>query len=83
VHACASAVDLPIVGMGGVGSGRDALDLLAAGATAIALGTVLFSDPGAPARVRAELDAEWRRLGGRNAADLRAGASESVARAGP
>jgi dihydroorotate dehydrogenase (NAD+) catalytic subunit len=82
VHVCASAVDLPIMGMGGVGSGRDALDLVAAGATAIALGTVLFSDPGAPARVRAELDAEWRRLGGRNAAGLRAGAGESV-RAGP
>jgi dihydroorotate dehydrogenase (NAD+) catalytic subunit len=58
VHACACAVDLPIVGMGGVRSGLDALELVAAGASAIALGTTLFADPGAPARVRAELEAE-------------------------
>jgi dihydroorotate dehydrogenase (NAD+) catalytic subunit len=58
VYACARAVELPIVGMGGVTSGRDALALVAAGASAVALGTVLFSDPLAPARVRAELAAE-------------------------
>jgi dihydroorotate dehydrogenase (NAD+) catalytic subunit len=58
VYACARAVDLPIVGMGGVRTGRDALDLLACGASAVALGTALFSDPEAPGRVRAELDAE-------------------------
>ncbi|HEV3408181.1 MAG TPA: hypothetical protein VG079_05790, partial [Gaiellaceae bacterium] len=38
--------------------GRHALDLLAAGAAAVALGTILFADPGAPARVRAELGQE-------------------------
>jgi dihydroorotate dehydrogenase (NAD+) catalytic subunit len=58
VYACAGAVDVPIVGMGGVGSGLDALDLVAAGATAVALGTVLFSDPLAPVRIRAELARE-------------------------
>ena len=58
VHACAAAVDVPIVGMGGVWSGLDALELVAAGASAIALGTVLFADPFAPARIRAELGAE-------------------------
>jgi dihydroorotate dehydrogenase (NAD+) catalytic subunit len=55
VHACAEAVDLPIVGMGGVSSGDDVLDLVAAGASAVALGTVLFVDPLAPARIRGEL----------------------------
>jgi dihydroorotate dehydrogenase (NAD+) catalytic subunit len=65
VYACRRATQLPIVGMGGVASGRDALELLAAGARAVALGTVLFSDPGAPARVRAELAAE---LAGRGVA---------------
>lgn len=54
VYACASAVELPIVGMGGVSSGEDALDLVAAGASAVALGTILFSDPFAALRVRAE-----------------------------
>jgi dihydroorotate dehydrogenase (NAD+) catalytic subunit len=58
VYACSAAVDLPIVGMGGVGSGLDALELVAAGASAVALGTILFSDPAAPARIRSELAAE-------------------------
>jgi dihydroorotate dehydrogenase (NAD+) catalytic subunit len=59
VHACAQAVALPIVGMGGVGTGDDVLDFLAAGASAVALGTVLFSDPLAPGRIRAELSDAW------------------------
>jgi len=58
VHACAEAVDVPIVGMGGVASGRDALELVAAGASAVALGTVLFGDPLAPGRIRRELEHE-------------------------
>ena len=58
VFACAAAVEIPIVGMGGVRSGLDALELIAAGASAVALGTILFSDPDAPARIRAELAAE-------------------------
>jgi dihydroorotate dehydrogenase (NAD+) catalytic subunit len=44
--------------MGGVMTGRDALELLAAGANDVALGTVLFADPAAPTRIRAELEAE-------------------------
>ena len=63
VHACAAAVDVPIVGMGGVWSGRDALELLAAGASAVALGTVLFADPDAPDRIRSELAAERAAVG--------------------
>jgi dihydroorotate dehydrogenase (NAD+) catalytic subunit len=58
VHACSTAVPVPIVGMGGVGSGADANDFSAVGASAVALGTVLFSDPAAPARVRRELEEE-------------------------
>jgi dihydroorotate dehydrogenase (NAD+) catalytic subunit len=58
VYACARATSIPIVGMGGVQSGRDVVDLLAAGASSVALGTILFADPDAPTRVRAELDAE-------------------------
>jgi dihydroorotate dehydrogenase (NAD+) catalytic subunit len=54
VYACSEAVDLPIVGMGGIGTGRDVRDFVAAGASAVALGTILFSDPWAPERVRAE-----------------------------
>jgi len=58
VYACAGAVDVPIVGMGGVSTGLHALELVAAGASAVALGTILFSDPLAPPRVRDELEAE-------------------------
>ncbi|MBD0289620.1 MAG: dihydroorotate dehydrogenase [Thermoleophilia bacterium] len=58
VHACRAATDLPIVAMGGIETGRHALEAIAAGATAVALGTILFRDPGAPIRVRAELSAE-------------------------
>jgi dihydroorotate dehydrogenase (NAD+) catalytic subunit len=58
IFRCYRATGLPIVGMGGISTGRDALEFLAAGASAVALGTVLFADPEAPARVRAELAAE-------------------------
>ena len=63
VYACFGATSLPIVGMGGVQTGRDALELFAVGASAVALGTVLFSDPSAPARIRDELAAELAALG--------------------
>jgi dihydroorotate dehydrogenase (NAD+) catalytic subunit len=81
VHACAAAVDLPIVGMGGVSSGRDALDLVAAGASAIALGTILFSDPWAVPRVRGELAAAAAAFGHESPADVRAKAVPSAASA--
>jgi dihydroorotate dehydrogenase (NAD+) catalytic subunit len=58
VYQCYSATGLPIVGMGGIATGRDALEFLAAGASSIALGTVLFTDPEAPGRVRRELAGE-------------------------
>ena len=49
--------------MGGVSSGLDALELVAVGASAVALGTVLFADPLAPGRVREELEAEAKARG--------------------
>jgi dihydroorotate dehydrogenase (NAD+) catalytic subunit len=55
VWACASACSLPIVGVGGVLSGRDALDLIDAGAAAVQVGTALFRDPRAVARIHDEL----------------------------
>jgi len=63
VYACRRATDLPIVGMGGVATGRDALELLAAGANDVAIGTAFFSDPGAATRIRSELAAELAALG--------------------
>jgi dihydroorotate dehydrogenase (NAD+) catalytic subunit len=63
VYAAYRATGLPIVGVGGVETGRHALELLAAGAAGVALGTILFSDPASPERVRDELLAEAAALG--------------------
>ena len=62
VYACWRATRMPIVGMGGVMTGRDALELIAAGAQDVALGTVLFREPDAPERIRVELSAEVEAL---------------------
>jgi dihydroorotate dehydrogenase (NAD+) catalytic subunit len=49
---------LPLLGMGGIKTGQDALQFLLAGASAVSVGTVLFHDPRAPIRILAELNAE-------------------------
>ena len=57
VATCYRATRMPILGMGGIRTGLDALEFVAAGAQHIAIGTTLFADPDAPARIRAELHA--------------------------
>ena len=79
VYAAFRETALPIVGMGGVWSGRDALELIAAGASAVALGTVLFTDPDAPRRVREELAAELAMLGYGSVEEARGAAHAAVA----
>jgi dihydroorotate dehydrogenase (NAD+) catalytic subunit len=56
VHAVLD--DVPIVGVGGVTSGRDAIELMLAGASAVEVGTASFADPRAPWRVHSAL-AAW------------------------
>ena len=55
VRAVAARVSIPIVGMGGVSSGRHAQDLLEAGATLVGVGTESFRDPLATDRIRRQL----------------------------
>ncbi len=55
VALVAARVAIPIVGMGGVSRGRDAADLLAVGATLVAVGTESFRDPAAGSRIAGEL----------------------------
>ncbi len=47
---------LPILGMGGIRSGLDALQFILAGACAVSVGTAVFGDPNAPVRILAELE---------------------------
>jgi dihydroorotate dehydrogenase (NAD+) catalytic subunit len=47
--------EVPILGMGGIRTGLDALQFLLAGASAVSVGTVVFNDPAAPERVAGEL----------------------------
>ena len=58
VFECRAALpDVPIVGVGGIVSGADAAEMLAAGANAVQVGTATFADPKAPVRVLEELSA--------------------------
>jgi dihydroorotate dehydrogenase (NAD+) catalytic subunit len=55
--------DVPLIGVGGIRTGADALEFLAAGASAVQVGTVTFNDPSAPMRVACELADELARRG--------------------
>jgi dihydroorotate dehydrogenase (NAD+) catalytic subunit len=58
VYELASAVDVPIIGTGGVGSGRDALELIAAGATLVGVGSAVYRrGPEVFAHIRDEMRA--------------------------
>ena len=56
VYDVAQAVDVPIIGMGGIMTGADAIEFILAGASAVAVGTAIFSDPYAPLRVADEIN---------------------------
>jgi len=78
VATCYRATGMPIVGMGGVRNGLDALELVAAGARHVAIGTTLFSDPDAPARIRMELHAAAHERGWNSYEDAYAAAHEDA-----
>lgn len=59
----AKGAGVPLLGMGGVTNARDALELMFAGATAVAIGTALFVDPGLPAKIPGEIAAFVREHG--------------------
>ena len=63
VRRVCTAVSIPVIGMGGVESGLDALAFMAAGARVVAVGTASFRDPAAAERIRAELTGELRSRG--------------------
>ena len=55
VYQVAAAIDVPIIGCGGISTGLDAVEFLLAGATAVQVGTATFVNPTAPADVLAGL----------------------------
>ncbi|MFN8543079.1 MAG: dihydroorotate dehydrogenase [Candidatus Binatia bacterium] len=60
VDALARAVRIPVIGIGGIRTGEDALEFLCAGARAVQVGTAIFYDPRAPLRIAREM-AGWCR----------------------
>ncbi len=63
VHQCARAVGIPIVGVGGISRGRDVVEFLMAGASAVEVGTANLYDPSAPSRLARETRDCLARLG--------------------
>lgn len=58
VWQTANAVKIPVIGMGGVSSGKDAIELMMAGASAVQVGAAIFTDPYAPVKIIDEMN-QW------------------------
>jgi dihydroorotate dehydrogenase (NAD+) catalytic subunit len=70
VWALARSVRIPVVGIGGIRTGEDALEFLCCGARAVQVGTATFYDPRAPLRIAAEMTAWCARHDVANVTDL-------------
>ena len=70
VYQAARAVNIPVVGMGGIASGEDAAEFLLCGARAVQVGTASFWDPRSPLRIARELERFLDGEGVRAASDL-------------
>lgn len=58
VWQVSNAVKVPIIGMGGISSGKDAIEMMMAGARAVQVGGAIFTDPFAPIHIIEEMN-EW------------------------
>jgi len=70
VRQLAGAVHVPVIGIGGITTGEDALEFLCCGARAVQVGTATLYDPRAPARVAAEIERWCAEHGVRAVADV-------------
>ena len=70
IYKIAQAVDLPVIGIGGIVSGIDAAEFLIAGASAVQVGTAIFRQPDAPVQVATELAEYLKSRGLKRAKDL-------------
>ncbi len=71
VYQAAHAVKIPIIGMGGIQCGEDAIEFIMAGATAVSVGTATFHDPFAPVKVVQEMEAYMKQYQVEDINDLR------------
>lgn len=70
VYQVANAVNIPIIGMGGIQTGEDAMEFILAGATAVAVGTANFNNPFATEQVAAGIESYMRQMGVDDIKDL-------------
>jgi dihydroorotate dehydrogenase (NAD+) catalytic subunit len=71
VHQAATAVRIPVIGMGGIACGEDAAEFIIAGASLVEVGTATFWDPAAPVKIACQLDAMLATLGVQKLKELR------------
>ena len=71
VWQVAKAVKVPVIGLGGIMDGRDALEFIMAGATAVQVGTANFIDPAATVRIVGEIEEFCARQGVKELSEIR------------
>lgn len=72
VYEISQSIDVPVIGIGGILTGRDAAEFICAGATAVQVGAATFIDPESAIRIARELDRVLARLGVANCDQMRA-----------
>ncbi|MCB6416306.1 dihydroorotate dehydrogenase [Faecalimonas umbilicata] len=70
VYQAANAVKVPIIGMGGIASSEDAIEMLLAGASAVSVGTANFHDPAVTAKIVDGIEAYMKKYGFETVADM-------------
>ncbi len=70
VYEVAGAVDIPVIGCGGITTANDALEFIMAGASAIQVGSASFTDPRAPLDVLEGIEQFMKKEGIKNLTEL-------------
>ena len=74
VWQAVGAVSIPVIGMGGIATGRDALEFIMAGAACVQVGAASFADPAACVRITREMEAWMDQHGVKNLEEIRGAA---------
>ena len=70
VYEAANAVKIPVIGMGGIATAEDAIEMILAGASAVSVGTANFHDPGVSAKIVDGIEAYMEHQGFESVADM-------------